>query len=101
MASRPRININSAHIIPAVALWQSWRIIQVACTAGLLGLGTILALNGLNFALDNSALRNERTRTRNIFFESCLSEWVLQNKPYLDGRRICNAAATQYVNSRP
>lgn len=101
MSSYSRTNLNSVHLVPTVAVWQGWKLILASCTAGVVGIGTILVLNGLNIALDNSVLRNETTRIRLRFFETCLATWVLEGKPRHEGRSYCQAAATQYVNSLP
>ena len=101
MSSYSRTNLNSVHLIPTAAVWQGWKLILASCAAGVVGIGGILFLNGLNIALDNSVLRSEKTRTRVLFFETCLATWELEGKPRHKGRTYCNAAAVQYVNSLP
>jgi hypothetical protein len=101
MSSYSRTNLNSVHLIPTVAVWQGWKLILASCAAGVVGIGTVLFLNGLNIALDNSALRSEKVQRRVLFFETCLATWELKGKPRNQGRTHCNAAAVQYVNSLP
>lgn len=79
VTSNTRINIDSAHIVPAVGLWQLWKIIISGCVAGVTGFGVVFVLVGTFIVLSQTSFFNKKIQTQNAHYDNCIS---LRNLTY-------------------
>ena len=104
--SYTRINVNSAHLVPAAAAWQAHKIIGSLCLAAVTTC-VVAVFGGLvTIVVSNSPAFNEKTRISQKMVAKCMnipnaSDYVAGF--YSSGRHLsrCTRAADAYIATLP
>lgn len=98
MASYNRINLNSAHLIPSVALWQGPKLITALINASLKGSFLILVVWAVSIVMSATPVFNSKARERQNQYELCIETFKLRGsytpKEFADTSTECWAQAS-------
>jgi hypothetical protein len=98
VTSYNRININTAHLIPAAALWQGPKFITVLFNSALKGSFLLFIVWSVSVVMSATPVFNIRARERQNQYQLCMAQFKLQGsyttKDFTDTSTRCWAHAT-------
>ena len=105
MTSYTRVNVNTAHLIPAAAVWQGHKFITALMSAAMRGSFLVLVLWGVGIVMAQTPVFNSRIRERQDQYERCLAQFKLQGsytlKEFTETSSTCWAQANlQYLQNK-
>ena len=105
MTSYNRITVNTAHLIPAAAVWQGPKFITALTSAALKGSVILFAVWAIGIVMAQTPVFNAHARERQNQYELCLGKFKLQgsytSKEFTEASGQCWAQAQlQYLQNK-
>ena len=104
--SYTRINVNSAHLVPAAAAWQAHKIIGALCLAAATTCAVAVFGGLATIVISNSPAFNEKTRISQKMVDKCMNAPIASDYIagfYSSGTHLsrCTRAADAYIATLP